>query len=224
MKNEKLVRRVVVAAVTGVMVLSLGSLVFANGNGDANTAGENAAGGFFRKGLKAFRSGLGTYRQELIQNGVISEDQANKIDSFIKGKEDAKRAEMTKQAELRLEEQLKKQVDSGVLKQEQVAKILDFMKKKEEERIAEADKLRNMTKEERDAYLSQKLKEKKDISSEMVAAGIITQEQATSLGKLLQHGPLGGFGGGPGRGRGMTPGKGFGKGMAPGTGTANQTK
>ena len=79
-----------------------------------------------------------------------------------------------------------KLVTDGVLTQELSDQIDTYLAKKAEERKADLEKIKAMTAEERKAYLeANKPQKKTGLLEDLVAAGIITQEKADEIAKLL---------------------------------------
>jgi competence protein ComGC len=74
-------------------------------------------------------------------------------------------------------------VTAGTITQDQENKILEYVNQKNAEIQAEMEKVKNMTKEERDAYFKDKAKVKSDLFSELVSKEIITQAQADQISK-----------------------------------------
>ncbi len=83
-----------------------------------------------------------------------------------------------------------KLVTDGVLTQEQADQIAAYQTSKAEERKTEFEKIKDMTAEERKAYLeANKPLEKPELFANLVSAGIITQEKADEIAKLLPAKP-----------------------------------
>jgi competence protein ComGC len=78
-------------------------------------------------------------------------------------------------------------VTAGTITQAQEDSILQYVNEKDAERKAEMEKVKNMTKEERDAYFKDKTKEKFDLFSELVSKEIITQAQADEISKNVKE-------------------------------------
>lgn len=81
--------------------------------------------------------------------------------------------------------ELQKFVDQKVITKDQAKKIEAFLEKKRLERKAEHDKLKGMTKEERDKYIQNNMKERNDLFNELVSQGIINKDQAAKMKKEL---------------------------------------
>jgi len=148
-------------------------------------------------------SGKFKFVEDLLKDGVITEDVADKINTYIKQKqEEMKKEHKEKLAEMQakqqewMKSQLDKLVTDGKITQEQEVKILAAIQEKQEALKAEMDKIKNMTAEERKAYFESKkdqMVQKVDIVGELVNEGIITQDQAQDVRSAIR--PWG-FGGG----------------------------
>ncbi|QGU94062.1 hypothetical protein GOM49_01950 [Clostridium bovifaecis] len=124
--------------------------------------------------------------KELVGAGIINQEQADKIKAVIpQGRENKK----WMKGRIDFKTIFDTLVKSGKITQAQEDKIIEFMNKKEEARKTEMEKIKNMTEEERKAYFQEsKSKEKTDLLSELVAAGIINQEEADIVKAALpQH-------------------------------------
>lgn len=84
-----------------------------------------------------------------------------------------------------VKEKLDSLVKSSVISQQQEENIINFMKEKEAARKAEMDKVKGMTEEERKAYFSEKSKTKTSLISDIVSKGIVSQQQADEISKVL---------------------------------------
>ncbi|MGE5396580.1 MAG: hypothetical protein ACM3MK_03465 [Chitinophagales bacterium] len=93
-------------------------------------------------------------------------------------------------------EYLSQLVEKNLITQEQADKWTAFNKQKEEAMKTEMEKIKNMTDEERQAYMESNSKEPQAPLSDVVAAGIITQDEADKILKEMpqcddQKGPGG---------------------------------
>lgn len=93
-------------------------------------------------------------------------------------------------------DQFKSLVQEGIISQEQADQWVAFHEQKAAERQAEMEKVKAMTEEERKAYFEEKKAsfdgqkpERPDPFSEVVAAGIITQEQADQIKEKMPARP-----------------------------------
>jgi polyhydroxyalkanoate synthesis regulator phasin len=137
MKKQQLFKKIIVAAVSGVIILSLGSLAFAEETTDSSENSFNKfKGGFYGMMRKGFR-GLSINSEKLVEEGILSQEQADKV--------------------------------------------ADYVKEQAEERSAEFEKIKNMTKEERDAYRAQNPILRSNLVDELIAKGIISQEQGDKI-------------------------------------------
>ena len=78
-------------------------------------------------------------------------------------------------------------VKDNVISKETGEKVKAYLREHSEERKAEHEKIRNMTREERQAYFKEKYPNgRPDIWSEMSAAGVITPGEADAIKAALQ--------------------------------------
>jgi polyhydroxyalkanoate synthesis regulator phasin len=99
MMNLKTRNRIISAVIAGSVVLSLGGIAFAETSNSAasGTARTEQRGnwekGSFRRGQKAPMQKNGSMFKSFVTDGTISQEQADKIDEYIKTKMEAKKAE-----------------------------------------------------------------------------------------------------------------------------------
>lgn len=116
----------------------------------------------------------GSLLRDLIQDGIITEADAQAIKSKLKEMKEA-----------RLEGGLQGLVDRGVLSGKDIDNIRSYMLKAREERNEQIEKLRTMTPEARKEYFESIKKDRKDIISRMVEDKIITEKQAEEIKKAI---------------------------------------
>jgi len=116
----------------------------------------------------------GSLLKELVQEGIITEDEAQII-----------RAKLREMKEARINGGMQSLIDKGVLTTKDIENIRSYMLKIREERKENIEKLKTMTPEERRAYFKQNKKERKDILIKMVEDKIITEEQAKEIRKAI---------------------------------------
>lgn len=116
----------------------------------------------------------GSLLRDLIQDGIITEAEAQTIKSKLKEMKEA-----------RLEGGLQDLVDRGVLSGEDINNIRSYMVKVREERKDQIEKLRTMTPEERKAYFESNKNGRKDIINRMVEDKVITEKQAEEIKKAI---------------------------------------
>ncbi len=121
--------------------------------------------------------------------GVITQAEADKVTSFLKTKEDARKVERDAQ---------KAKLDAMTDEEKKIA-----MEARKAERVAERAKLAAMTAEERTAYMKANRPTKGGIFTELVTAGILTEDQAYKIQASVVQRP--GKGKGQGRQQGETP-------------------
>lgn len=97
--------------------------------------------------------------------------------------------------ERHISERLQKLVDDQIITKEQSTKLLAFFKEKAAERKADMEKMKEMSPEERDAYLKEKFKHP-DMVTELQNAGGLSSNQANAVDAALRppHRPDGDMG------------------------------
>jgi polyhydroxyalkanoate synthesis regulator phasin len=81
--------------------------------------------------------------------------------------------------------QLKSLVDKGTITQAQADKVAAYLEKQAETRQAEAKKIKNMTDDERKAYLDQNKDNNKDALAQLVTDKVLSQDQADVIAQIL---------------------------------------
>lgn len=119
------------------------------------------------------------FLSKLVTAGTITQEQADAVKNVIHQGPGGKMNGLNPD---RLKAQLDKLVTAGTISQTEETNILKYMSDKQAERKAEMDKVKNMTEAERKAYFeSKKTTEKTNFLSELVTAGIITQDKADAI-------------------------------------------
>ncbi|CAH2212282.1 hypothetical protein [Tepidibacter aestuarii] len=117
---------------------------------------------------------------ELVEQGLLTQQRADEIqDKMHQMKED-----LNKQKH---EERINKLVEDGIITQDEADKWTDFRDKKAEERQVEMEKIKDMTQEERKEYFKENHKEKGEGLTELVEAGIISQDTADKIKENHQN-------------------------------------
>lgn len=164
---NKKVKTFVSSALIGGMLLTTGSIVFADSNSTGNSDGQKPVteqAGEMAPGRKGGQAGFGLF------------DPAGRGDRAG--------------GQYNIDELTKDLVEQGIITQETADKLTSFMDEKDAERKTEMEKLQNMTEEERKAYLENKKSSetdtKSDFWSEAVDEGILTQEQVDSIKAYIE--------------------------------------
>lgn len=205
--------------IVGGMLLS-GGMVFAgntNGSVSDNPAGklpffgkamEHRGGKAFGKG--DFRPGGGKLSQttldQLVKDGVITQDKADKIKAYIEGRPDLftelvknniltqEQADTVKtkiretadqQQQQRISDSLKTLVGKGTITQVQADKLLKLFADAKKDRDALFEKTKDMSPEERRQYMQDNKEKVKNPISQLVSDGVITQEQADAIQQIF---------------------------------------
>jgi len=134
---------------------------------------------------------------QLVKEGTITQEQADAIKAAFQVKMAAQRQEQLNTA-------LNGLVEKNVINSEQSAAILNRLTENQDNRKAQMEAVKDMTAEQRRAYLEANKPEKFNPLAELVTAGTITQAQADEIAKVIP------FGGGNGMGMHQGHGKGSG--------------
>ncbi|MCR4430956.1 MAG: hypothetical protein NUV45_08070 [Tepidanaerobacteraceae bacterium] len=153
---------------------------------------------YFEEKKSSNSSAKPDHMQELVEAGILTQDEADAINKYYEEQMKAKMEEAQAKRQQEIESQLDSLVSAGTITQEQKEKILAYLNEKEEARKAEMEKVKNMTEEERKAYMEQKREStpKKGEAigplQELVDNGTLTADQAEAVSKALfqaKHGP-----------------------------------
>lgn len=120
------------------------------------------------------QGGRGSLLKALVQEGIITEEEAKTI-----------REKLREMKEARVADGLQGLIDKGVLTKDDINNIRSYLLKVREERKASIEKLKSMTPEERKAYFKEHRNERKDIITKMVEDKVITKEQAEEIRKAI---------------------------------------
>lgn len=138
---------------------------------------------------------------QLVNDGTITQAEADSIRAALQDKMAAGRQEQLSTA-------LNGLVGKNIIDNEQSTAILDKLAEIQTVRQAQMEAVKDMTKEQRQAYFEANKPEKANPLAELVAAGTITQAQADQLAQVLHFGDGKGMGMHQGRGNGAGgPGK-----------------
>lgn len=205
-KMKRKIATLTSSIVIGGLLLT-GGVVFATNQANTATADSNAKverfGGPGRHGgfdmMRGQRPGGDNgdktdFVANLVKDGVITQDIADKINAYTKQKQEDKQKEMAAKQQEVMKNKWDALVKAGVVTQDEADKIIAFRNEQQEARKVEMDKVKNMTADERKAYFeSKKDTATKDAKpdkaapyKELVDAGIITQEKADAIVKAEQ--------------------------------------
>ncbi len=120
---------------------------------------------------------------DMVKEGIITTQEAELIKEQLCDMKNEQRKKI-------LDEKLSQIVEEGIITGDEKSDITAWLEAEHAKKIAEKENLKSMTEEERKEYFEQIKDEWKDPVSRMVEDGVISEDQAESLGKIL-----------PGRGR-----------------------
>jgi hypothetical protein len=120
--------------------------------------------------------------KDLVDQKVLSQDQANAVKKVMPQKQIGKRHGFDKG----FKTQLDNLVNNGTITKDEKDKIDAYLNKKAEEEKLEMEKVKGMTEEQRQSYFKEeKLSPRVDLLEELVKEGILTQTKADALKKSL---------------------------------------
>lgn len=119
---------------------------------------------------------------DLVKDGILSQEKADALKEAMPQKKVIIRQDFGKG----IEAQLDNQVKAGTITQAEKDNITAYLEKKASDQKANMEKVKSMTAEERKAYFEEnKTTPKADIFTELVNAGIISQDKADALKKAM---------------------------------------
>ncbi len=183
MVKKKLYSRLLVLGLASSIAISSGIVAFAH-SGKVTNLQKSKIEGKLDGSIKgrAFKAGIQKDEMQKcnfltevlateVKAGVITQAEADKVTAFLKTKEDARKAEMDAQ---------KAKIEAMTDAEKKAA-----MEAKIAERVAEKAKLQAMTVEERAAYMEANRANRINIFTELVTAGILTQDKADKIQAAL---------------------------------------
>jgi len=115
---------------------------------------------------------------ELIDQGTLTKEAIDAIHEKLHEKKASEKQE-------RMQSMLDDLIEKGTITEDDASEILDFVTEKTAERKAEFQKTKDMTEEERKTYFEENKPKKGNLAEDLIDEGIITQEQADEITKLL---------------------------------------
>lgn len=135
---------------------------------------------------KKERTGKHGFFQKLVDSKIVTQEKADMLDQLMFAK-------VEKQRNQEIEDGLNSLVNNKVITKDQADKVEKSIMNAREQRKADREKMRNMTDDERDAYIkSIKNTRVKPIQS-LVDSKVITEKQAKEIKKALNLGHHKGF-------------------------------
>jgi len=117
---------------------------------------------------------------QLVEQGLLTQERADEIQD----KMHQMKVDLNKQKH---QERVDKLVEDGVITQDEADKWMEFSAEKTEERQAEMEKIKDMTPEERKVYFTENHKQKGEGLTELVEAGVISQDTANKIKENHQN-------------------------------------
>jgi len=127
----------------------------------------------------------------MIEAGILTQEEADAIEEYQQAQAASSLEENQEKREAALEEALENLVDAGLIDQDQADQILDYYNEEQASRQSQMEAVKDMTEEEREAYLESKKDSNQDsqsgVGGELVEAGILTQEEVDSIREYYQE-------------------------------------
>jgi len=125
---------------------------------------------------------------ELVEAGILTQSEADAVTAYQKEQMAQRQGQMQAALTERIRGELSALVSQGIISQEKADAMLAFYTDWQNSVQEEREKLKNMTDEERKAYLdgkkeeiSQNGREKRAPGTELVEAGILTQDEVDAI-------------------------------------------
>ncbi|MGV8980597.1 hypothetical protein [Clostridium sp.] len=164
MLKNKFYRTLLVAGITGSLIISTGVVAFASTTkAKTNEKNQRAGNAFMQKGDIQRVNPLVSVLKTQVTAGTITQAESDAITSFLTTKQAADRAEMVAQ----------KATKDAMTPAEKTAQKAT--------KDAEKAKIKAMTDTERQAYMKANKPDKENIMTELVTANLLTQDQATKI-------------------------------------------
>ncbi|HYE09641.1 MAG TPA: hypothetical protein VEF53_05630 [Patescibacteria group bacterium] len=123
----------------------------------------------------------------LVEKGVLTQTEADAIKAVQEAKQAEQRAAQQAKQQEQLNTNLNQLVENKTITQDQATKVIEFVEKSQAARASEMAKLKEMTKEERAAYLKSNSPSKSNILTQLVTDKVLTQEQADAVQKAIHQ-------------------------------------
>ncbi|AFS79336.1 hypothetical protein Curi_c23340 [Gottschalkia acidurici 9a] len=121
--------------------------------------------------------------EDLVGAGILSSEEANLI-----------REAQQEYRQQKQEDKFKELEESDLFTSSEISKIKSYIEDKKAEQDKELEALKDKTEEERKAYFEENKDKKRDMLSDLVSQGIISEEQRTALKEIFsQDRPFGKF-------------------------------
>ncbi len=142
--------------------------------------------------IDAKEPGKGDAFSAMVEEGILTQDEADAIEAYQKEQRAANQETQQQEKADALEAQLANLVDAGLIHQDQADEIQAAYTEEQESRQAERESLKDMTEDERAAYIESKKDASEDSTkstpgAELVEAGILTQDEVDAIQTYYQQ-------------------------------------
>lgn len=190
MKQNYVRKLLIVGTVSGSLLLSMGSMALANTATPKTTPRIQASkqmkdfsGKFFQKtSFRMHENRSGGYLTDVLdavlKDGTITPSQK---DAILNKAKQLRKEKMTE----RFNEQLKPLLDAKVITPDQAAKFIEYAEKQKEEHQKLFESTKDMSKEQKQEFFKKMHTERKDILTQMIEDGVLTEAQAAEIRKTM---------------------------------------
>ncbi|MEL7564414.1 MAG: hypothetical protein AAGU27_05965 [Dehalobacterium sp.] len=123
---------------------------------------------------------------ELVDEGIITQAEADAIQEKLQEKMEAQREEMAAKQKEMMEEKYSKLIEEGIISQNTADQLLAFMEEKRDTMKEQREEIKDMTEEGIKEAISKGLSTRGGYLADAVEAGIITQEEADAIQEYEQ--------------------------------------
>ena len=116
---------------------------------------------------------------QMVEQGMITQQQSDAVREVVPSL--MRTVHLTKQSPQQLQANLNALVAKGTITDDQAAKILTFLETNNQEMQSMPERIKDMSLEQRTQYLKENLGNRKELVSQMVDKGIISQQQADAV-------------------------------------------
>ncbi len=120
---------------------------------------------------------------QMVEQGMITQQQADAVREVIPSF--MRTVHLTKQSPQQLQANLNELVSKGTITEEQATNILTFLETNHQEMQLMLERIKDMSPEQRTQYLKENFSNRKELVSQMVDKGILSQQQADAVKEVV---------------------------------------